>query len=368
MYDRITQLEIELTSRCNAACPQCSRNYYGGKTWPTLPIKDLSLSFIKKSLASIIVDIEHVRLCGTYGDPCVHPRLIEIVQWLVESSNAAITINTNGGMRKPEWWQRLAQVLSQRGKIYFGIDGLSDTHALYRRNTDFERVILNAQAFNRAGGQSVWSFLVFEHNQHQVELARQMSQHYGFADFVVKSTSRFVNKAHELIDQQPVVDRQGKTIYWLRPTTDLAYKNQGYENVSHIIAHHGSYQNYLKQVNISCKAKNTGLVTISSEGLIFPCGWLADRLYGYEVEQPHSDRQQFLDLIDQHGGLAAIDLHHQSFDDIVNGAVFAAIQCSWTADNRLTRCANQCGTQNTLLSTANKELQKVWSGKKFTEA
>jgi len=210
--------------------------------------------------------------------------------------------------------------------------------------------------------------LVFEHNQHQVDFARHMSRQYGFAEFAVKSTSRFVNKAHELVDQQPVFNRQGKTIYWLRPTTDPAYKNQGYTNVEKIVAQHGSYQNYLKQVDISCMAKNTGLVVISSEGLVFPCGWLADRLYGYEVEQTHSDRQQFLDLIDQHGGRNSIDLHHKSFDDIVGGAVFAAIQCSWTADNRLDRCANQCGTQNTLLSTANKDLQKIWSGKKFTEA
>lgn len=368
MYDKISQLEIELTSRCNAACPQCSRNYYGGATWPTMPITDISLSFLKKSLAPVIKQMDHVRLCGTYGDPCVHPKLIEFVKWVLKASSAAITINTNGSMRTPAWWTQLAQVLGQRGKVYFGIDGLADTHHLYRRGTNFDRIIANADAFNSAGGYSVWSFLVFEHNQHQVNDAKQFSKQHGFAEFAVKATSRFVNKAHQLIDQQPVLNRQGQTVYWLKPATDLAYKNQGYEDIKRISAQYGSYQNYLKQVDISCMAKNTGLVVISAEGLLFPCGWLADRMYGYEVEQLSSDRQQFMNLIAQHGGLESINLHHYSFNDIVAGNVFNAIKCSWTASTRLERCANQCGKNNTLLATANKDLQKAWSGRKFTEA
>ena len=63
-YDKITQIEFELTTRCNASCPQCIRNYYGGKTWHTLPIVDLGLDWIREKFTektlSELYDPDHM--------------------------------------------------------------------------------------------------------------------------------------------------------------------------------------------------------------------------------------------------------------------------------------------------------------------
>jgi len=360
MYDKVTQLEIELTSKCNAACPQCSRNYYGGITWPTLPIVDLPFTLIKEKLGDAIKNIDHVRLCGTYGEPCLHPEFLHIVKWILENSSASITINTNGSLRKPEWWKQLAEILSSRGKVYFGIDGLKDTHHLYRRRTSFKKIISNAQAFNQAGGTSVWSFLIFEHNQHQINQARELSKQYGFTDFAVKTTSRFLNKAHRLLDKQPVYNRNNKIVYWISPTTHDSYVNNGYSTIKNVDS---DYLEYLKTVSISCVAKKIGLVTVSAEGFVVPCGWLQDRFYGYEVENVGTDRQQLFDTINKNGGMKSIDLNYTDFNDIINGPVFQAIEHSWKSANRLERCANQCGNHNNLTVSAIKDLQRTWDGK-----
>ena len=93
LVEKISQIEIELTTKCNASCPQCVRNYYGAYTWPSLPIVDLDINTLKQSINSEIWEnLDHLRLCGTYGDPCMHKDLIKIIKWIKTVSPTAITI------------------------------------------------------------------------------------------------------------------------------------------------------------------------------------------------------------------------------------------------------------------------------------
>jgi ubiquinone/menaquinone biosynthesis C-methylase UbiE len=48
------------------------------------------------------------------------------------------------------------------------------------------------KAFIAAGGRARWDFLIFEHNQHQVEEAEALATKWGFEKFVAKKTGRFV--------------------------------------------------------------------------------------------------------------------------------------------------------------------------------
>ena len=67
--------------------------------------------------------------------------------------------------------------------IVFGSDGLSDTNHIYGRNTQWKFIMDSARTFIDAGGQAIWDFIVFEHNQHQVEKARTLSATLGFSKF-----------------------------------------------------------------------------------------------------------------------------------------------------------------------------------------
>jgi MoaA/NifB/PqqE/SkfB family radical SAM enzyme len=362
-YSDINQIEIELTTRCNAACPQCVRNYYGSHKWPSLPLVDIDIDLVIHRLESCLKPDMLVRMCGTYGDPLMHRGALDLVQWVIKN-HGQIAINTNASLRTPEWWRDLASILGDRGKVYFGIDGLKDTHHLHRRNTNFDRIMRNLRAFNEAGGRSVWSFIIFRHNQHQVEAARQMSQDLGCEHFAVKSTSRFIDKRHELKDRTPVLDTNGNVEYWLEPTDREEYQNNGIRHVRNIIEQNGDYHQHLLNNPIRCMAKHTGLVVISAEGYALPCGFLHDRFYGHEPET-HPDRERLFLIIRNNGGFDSISIHHHDIDTIVKGPVFQAIQMSWNDDRRLQRCANQCGVGNDLLHDANRELSKAWQGRKI---
>lgn len=341
MHAECHDIEVELTTRCNARCPQCVRNDHGGDVVPSLPITDIDIDVLQHGITSILPTLRYVRLCGTYGDPCIHPGIIDLVRWLVRYSDCTITINTNGGMRSSQWWAQLAKALGDRGEVVFGIDGLADTNDLYRIDVAWHRVMANVQAFNSAGGRSTWMFLVFQHNQHQITEARQLSETLGCRDFKVKSTGRFLDKQHRLVLQSPVKDRSGQIIRWLRPTDHINFANPGY----------AATKNLQQSADISCMALGRRHLYISAQGLVLPCGWLHDRFYGVDTETTDDHRRLF-DMIRESGGFDRIDLHHHNIADIMTADFFDRLQRSWL-DAPLDRCRVQCGIHKDLYHSNN---------------
>ena len=127
MYNTVypTTLEIELSTKCNAACPQCSRNYFGAYTWPTLPRLNLDFETLKSRFPiEFLKSLKKIRLFGTYGDPCMHKEFLDIISWLTEHTSAQIIISTNGGLRSTSWWKKLATILRPQDKVIFCVDGL----------------------------------------------------------------------------------------------------------------------------------------------------------------------------------------------------------------------------------------------------
>ena len=95
-------------------------------------------------------------------------------------------MNTNAGARDEVWWTKLAETFGRMGTVIFSVDGLADTNHLYRQGVSWKAVERSMDAFIEAGGRARWDFLVFEHNQHQVEEARALSEQKGFEKFQVR--------------------------------------------------------------------------------------------------------------------------------------------------------------------------------------
>ena len=202
-YESITKVHLEISTRCNASCPLCPRNLAGYETDLGYPIHDMSLNEAKGIFTQeFLLQLKHILINGNFGDFVTAKDGTSILEYFFYTNPAIkIDISTNGSA-KPNIWSDLARFKNLT--IGFDLDGLADTHSIYRRNTDWNLIIKNANNFIRAGGNATWRMIVFEHNKHQIADCKELSKKMGFKNFQIINDGR---------DNGPVYDKQGKFSY-----------------------------------------------------------------------------------------------------------------------------------------------------------
>lgn len=185
----IDGVHVEVSSRCNAACPLCSRNTILHKQ------RNMTLSEFKSALSPIISELKYIKFCGNFGDPIANPNILKMHEWAREQNkDIRFLMSTNGGIRNI--WKELAEYYKSEDSIVeFHIDGLEDTNHIYRIGVKWNKLMKNAKTFIEAGGNAWWWFIPFFHNEHQVEEAQELSEQMGFKKFVVKCSTRPNNKS-----------------------------------------------------------------------------------------------------------------------------------------------------------------------------
>ena len=72
-YSSINEYQLEITSYCNAACPQCPRNENGQGINPRMPLCHLDRTVIDRTFDKDLCGrLRQVFFCGSYGDPIMH--------------------------------------------------------------------------------------------------------------------------------------------------------------------------------------------------------------------------------------------------------------------------------------------------------
>lgn len=183
----IRNINVDLTTVCNAACPFCVRIYT--KHFVNRPPKYLDINkFINLDWESI-PDLKCLIFCGNMGDPILHPDLIQLINFIHNKLNAQIIIHTNGMPHSHKWWQDLGKMMP-KDSVTFAIDGLTnETHQKYRVNVDLDKVKLNIKAFIDAGGNGKMNFLTFKHNEHEVPDISDFVKSLGIKYFIQPSRS-----------------------------------------------------------------------------------------------------------------------------------------------------------------------------------
>jgi MoaA/NifB/PqqE/SkfB family radical SAM enzyme len=340
-YDDLREVHLELTTRCNASCPQCPRNLSGGEVNPALPMAELSLEDVRRILPTEFVRrLRKLYACGNYGDPMVAKDTLDVFLHL-RGENPAMELGmfTNGSGRTRAFWEGLAKVVSY---VRFSIDGLEDTNHVYRRGTHWPRILESIEAFVGAGGRAEWDFLVFRHNEHQVDEARALAAKLGFSRFFVKRTSRFFSpQAPAAPLSKTVRERDGREAYVIEAPMDPSLRNPAVVRLTEV----GSFAEYQATTPITCKAQAHSRVYISAEGLAFPCCWTGAL---YPPGKP-AGGAQIWDLVRRlPGGKAALDARAQPLRAIVEGPFFRElVPGGWeprsVKDGRLEPCVRSCG-------------------------
>lgn len=255
----VRMLHLEFSSRCNARCPMCKRNYHGFPYNAGYEETDLSLSRLQQVLAvDVLSQLEEIWVNGNYGDFVMNPESVALLTWLRRGNQSCrISISTNGSARDRAFWQDLGGLDLE---IWFCLDGLRDTHHLYRIDTNWDNIITNAKTFMAAGGRAVWSFTEFHHNRHQIDQVRELAQQLGFDRVEIRRNQR---------GPAPVYDRQGRKIYTIdNPAVD---RHPDIVDVSWIEKNTRHHWRDIGRHSIDCEAKRLLSVYIGATGSVAPC-------------------------------------------------------------------------------------------------
>ena len=330
-YEEIRDVHLEISSLCNASCPWCPRTFWGYPYNGGYPEVNFTLENTKKVFTfDFLQQLTSITINGNFGDIVMNPEGPDIVDYFYKiNSNLTVTIHTNGSARDKKFWTQLAHTPAI---IHFALDGLEDTHHLYRQNTVWKSVIRNAQTFIENGGQAVWKMIRFDHNQHQIESCRKMSQDLGFSDFKLISGGR---------DTAPVFDQHGNLVHVMgNYTGEQDFKILFFRKKTDTVLLEDIIENRVPSKSISCKSKNAKSIYIAANGDVSPCCYTGFYPKTYGHGQYHqAANAQLIPLILKNNALK------YELKDCVEW--FKSIQESWnfTSYNqgRLVICDDNCG-------------------------
>ena len=331
-YKDIRDVHLEAATLCNASCPWCPRNFWGYEFNGGYPELYLTLDNSKKIFhPDFLKQLTSIRINGNYGDIVMNPAAIEIVEYFRNhNKNMIIDINSNAGARNIKWWKQFAKLDC---KIHFALDGLEDTHSLYRQNTVWATVIKNAKAFISNGGQAVWQMIKFKHNEHQIEECQQLSKEMGFIKFDLIDGGR---------DTAPVFDKNGNFTHILGNYT-------GETDFNKLFASKTQDEVLLEDVTpdkipsetLTCETITRKSIYIAANGDVSPCCYMGFYPQTYGKGQYHQAANgQLLPLIFENNAI------EHSIEHCIQW--FSNVEKRWqekTYENgRLIICDDNCGS------------------------
>lgn len=340
----IKTIELEISSDCNAACPGCMRTQSNKYAVRNITIDEIKGFFPTK--AHILN--KHFKLCGNLGDPIVNPDCLPIVEYLIDNG-AKVGISTNGGYNTVEFWKRLGDISAstQRLDVGFAIDGFRETNHIYRVNTNFkviERNLLAYKSSTLGDARAAWPYILFDHNEHEVELARAFAAEHNIF-FMLRTSGRNIDKVYTSSSKRK--DENNKLL--VTETTFTA---------SDRIAHDG--ENESKKLlslvkskdtisdeealaasqSITCRHIHEKEIFISHDKKLWPCCFLSNNIISEKLSG------ELLKTMEDYPG-SWNDLAVHTIDEVLNHQWYMdVLKTTWNlkSPKHLTACITSCGS------------------------
>jgi len=334
-YADIRQVHLEISTRCNAACPDCPRNLRGVDIIDTYPVTDMSLSQFQQIFSvDFLKQLTTFLINGNHGDFITATDGLKIVEYIRKcNDNVVIDISTNAS-GKPRIWESLAAL---GVTVKFRLDGLADTHHLYRQNTDFNLIISNAKKFiaaskNNPKSKAHWVLIPFDHNLNQIEECRKLSQALGFHEFEICDAGR---------NTMPVFNSKRIFTHNIGDYKESTNFADIYEQYLSYITNTEVELAKLKTMStaIRCPAKINKEIYVSANGEVYPCCWLG--FYPNYRDKTRPLNYQLQPLIYKNNAL------EHSLETTIEW--FSCVEKSWdiktVQDGRIHACDNICGVK-----------------------
>lgn len=248
---------IDPINVCNLNCPLCPTGT--GK----LRGERGTMSFdLFKNVIDQIPTLNHISLFN-WGESFLNKEIFKIIRY-AKRKNILISIHSNLSLEKDDdFWEKLVD--SGFDGLEVSLDGACpETYNKYRKGGDFNLVLKNVKKIVEIKKQKkadlpkiTWKFIVSKHNENEIDKAKSMAEEIGI---------NFEYDFLEVGDINPDVRFEGsvldRTKEWL--PREKKYIRDLYR------------YGYRRPIfSKKCDQLFTTL-TVSPQGKVFPCCWLAD--------------------------------------------------------------------------------------------
>ena len=274
---------FEVSGKCTLKCPRCPRNDTAPVPWIN---RELTLDFFQRTLTPELLrhTVKRITMCGDVGDPIYASEYLDIVEY-IKSVNPKIHVYTitNGSYRRPEWWQRFAQISNEYDTVNFSVDGFDNaSNNLYRIGSDWSSIMTGMSIMAKQSTAFVyWATIVFSFNQDHLEQIKQLATTAGCDGLQLTYSTKFGSKYGEAYGgiQDPLEPRDefiSKTHRYERHFVNLSGRQQ--LNADYLETNQRQFEivksQHNKFVTPMCAIGNRGLY-VSADGVLHPCSWVS---------------------------------------------------------------------------------------------
>ncbi len=175
---------FEVTNICNLKCPFCltGKGISGDRE-----VRHVTFEEAKKIIDEV-GDYIYLLQLYTWGEPLLNKDIYKIIEYS-KTKNIYVMISTNATVMNEKNNQRLLD--SGIDYVMVAIDGLSkETYSQYRVGGDYDKVFRNVSNLLQLKKQTKssrpfveWQFIVFRHNEHEVDAAEKAAYEIGIDKF-----------------------------------------------------------------------------------------------------------------------------------------------------------------------------------------
>jgi len=193
IWGQFESISIEPTNLCNLQCIECPT----GTNSLTRPKGDIELNTVKNIIDENKKYLSYLILYFQ-GEPFLNKNIFEMIGY-ANNNNIFTYTSTNGHYLTTENCKKIID--SKLDKLIISVDGTNqETYEQYRKNGDLETVLKGIKTLIKAKKQHnsptpyiELQFLVFKHNQHQIEEIKELGKQLEINRTAIK-TAQFYNK------------------------------------------------------------------------------------------------------------------------------------------------------------------------------
>lgn len=323
------QIQLDITTYCNARCPQCHRTNSNGLTkvdW--LPLVHWTLKDYQKAFSEEdILKFGAITMCPTWGDPIMNPHLYDIVEYTFNiNPDIRINIDTNGSIQNEEWWWNFG-LLSKGGKRYlqcvFDVDGINQKmHEVYRRGTNLKKILNNMETFASTSATAKSSTIVFKHNENYLEQIKELAINHGSESHTFIKSNRY---------EYSFIDEIGQQLDLEKSDLDFSHGKIAKINKSKLAD------------DIECTWIPNNNITINFDGQVHPCCYFGNPHGEWNQTKIDTEFSKHALIKNYNTKKLEYNVFHNSIKNILNSDWFQKdLPTSWKSKNPVSQCFRHC--------------------------